>query len=124
MKKFLTIILCLLLVGCNGPKTRGLTMEINLESVDVKAWRCQSDNYEIIKVIEENYIEDKTDELKGQYQFRFVGVNEGETTITCNCLVEDEIVKTGIYYVSVDNNQFIKYLHRDSVDKLPEPVFK
>lgn len=124
MKKFLIIIICLLLVGCNKIKTRGLTMEINLEGIDVKIWRCQSDNPEIIKVVEENYIEDKTDELKGIYQFVFNGVSEGKTTITCNCLIEDEVVKTGIYYVSVDNNQFIEYLSKDGDDKVSEPIFK
>lgn len=124
MKKFLIIIICLLLVGCNKIKTRGLAMEINLEGIDVKIWRCQSDNPEIIKVVEENYIEDKTDELKGIYQFVFNGVSEGKTTITCNCLIEDEVVKTGIYYVSVDNNQFIEYLSKDGDDKVSEPIFK
>ena len=124
MKKFLIIIICLLLVGCNNIKTRGLTMEINLEGIDVKVWRCQSDNHEIIKVVEENYIEDKDDELKGIYQFVFNGVSEGKTTITCNCLIEDEIVKTSIYYVSVDNNQFIEYLSKDGDDKVSEPIFK
>jgi len=124
MKKILIAMVCLLLIGCNQVKTRGLNMEINLESKNMKVWRCFSNNQDIIKITEENYIEDKNNELNGKYQFRFVGVKQGRTSITCNCLIEEQIVNTGLYYVEIDNNQVIKYLNKTGDIEIVDPVFK
>lgn len=128
MKKGLLVVISLLLVGCStSKKTRGLSMEINLESSEDVVWRCQSDNNEVIKVIEENFIGNAPDGLEGQYQFKFIGVTMGEATITCNYLeVANEIELTNTIYVEVDGNKFIKYLKKEGsrAEKIPAPVFR
>lgn len=126
MKKILVIIVCLLLVGCGMNKTRGLTMEINLDSQDTGVWRCQSDNQEIIKVTEENFTPDKDTELRGKYQFKFVGTGLGTTTIICDYMVDDEVIDTNRFYVEVDENNFIKYIKKDGnmIEEISDPVFR
>jgi len=127
MRKILLIVVSLLLVGCSlNDKTRGLLMRINLDSNENVVWRCQSNNDEVIKVTEENFIGSAPDGLAGQYQFKFVGVAAGEATITCNYLeVDNDIEEINTIYVEVDGNKFIRYLRKEGskIAELSDPVF-
>lgn len=124
MRKNLIIMGCLLLVGCGQDKTRGLNMEISLRSSSADVWRCESNNQEIIKVTEENFIEDKNSNVGGEYQFKFAGVNRGETSIICNFIVDGGSINSVEYHIEVDENQFIKYLDKTGDTEMANPVFK
>ena len=124
MKKFLVIMGCLLLIGCGQNKTRGLKMEISLRSSTSDVWRCESNNQEIIKVTEENFIEDKNNNVGGKYQFQFAGVSSGETSITCDFIVDGGSINSVEYHIEVDDNQFIKYLYKSGDTAVDDPVFR
>lgn len=123
MRKILIIMGCLLLVGCNKDKTRGLKMDISLESNTSDVWRCQSNNEEIIKITEENFIENKSN-IGGKYQFLFAGVSQGETSITCQFIVDGGLINLVEYHVEVDDKQFIKYLDKSGDTEMVDPVFR
>lgn len=128
MRKIFLILLVGVLVGCSSNvKTRGLSMEIRLEASEDEAWRCYSDNDEVIRITEENFFGHASDGLAGEYQYKFVGVTAGEATIKCiysDVLENREITNT--YYVEVDGNKFINYLKKegDMVLKMTDPSFR